>query len=107
MFYFSLEVLLSVSPLMLIRNADLNPLIDHLHKILCEPQLFPITMQLLSRLLSTRDEKSWVKIIEQLSQNTKMLMSSNKLAKTSKLQFVDFLLQVSAIQLSCTEHTQF
>jgi hypothetical protein len=90
----SFDSLLAVSPITLTVNIDLSPLIDDMERILFEPKLFVHTMQLLSRLLQIKDEQLWSKIIKKLALYSKNLLNLNSITTISKLQFIDFVLQV-------------
>lgn len=81
--------------MMIARNSDLGSFTTSLGDLLNEPSLFAGMMHFLNRLLLIKDEKVWIKITEQLAQNTEFLLNSTQLTTTTKAQFVDFILQVS------------
>jgi hypothetical protein len=89
----TLDILLEISPTMLVRNSDLT--LFKLVNLLSEPLLFSGTMQFLNRLLLIKDEQTWINIAEQLSQGSEQLLNSDQLATIAKAQFVDFVLQVT------------
>ncbi|KAI6182416.1 hypothetical protein M3Y97_00378000 [Aphelenchoides bicaudatus] len=92
----SLEALLGVSPMMVVRNSDIGLFASNLSTTLTEPLLFSGVMQFLNRLLLIKDEQVWIKLSEQFSQNADALLDSDQLTTSAKVQFVDFILQLIA-----------
>lgn len=81
--------------MMVVRNSDIGLFASNLSTTLTEPLLFSGVMQFLNRLLLIKDEQVWIKLSEQFSQNADALLDSDQLTTSAKVQFVDFILQVS------------